>query len=545
MVESGITCVTWSAPELTLRAIGPKRVGINEAFNYRIEVTNTGDQIARDVVVRTQDLSNDVSFVSSNPKPTQYGRDYEWKLGDISPNSGPRVVDVQLKSSAPGTQQICFGVSSEKDQLNTQACAETEVALACLGLVIDGPDTARVGDQATFNIQIVNQCEEALENVVLNVQYDPQLEPTDGLGRVIEAKIGKLDFGQSRTIPLSFNVRETGAPCFYLRVAADGGHTARAKQCVQVEQVTTPQISMQLDGGRLTEVGDKAATVRAKIVNTGSQALDSVILTNKFSDSLNPVDITRNFPHNWLGDELGISIGRLEPGQEAVVEIVYDALKPDGNAFSEFTVSTPAEKTATVTDRFNIRIEDQGGGLPGGTNNDLNPNTPFPSQNATDNGGGSGIGSGSGVNPGNNSGGAPIEIPAGQAGLQVKVEALDRSVRVSERGAQNAPNARVLITVTNNRDVPDQNVDILLRVPPGLWLYQFDPAPGNLQIRSNNEDYSQFLLERRNELRPGEELQFTAFVSGDLVGQGTFEVQAISDSTVGTVSDSATLNVTN
>ena len=538
LVESGITCVVWSAPELTMRLIGSKQVGINEAFNYRVEVTNTGDQIARDVVVRTRDLSNDMAFVSSNPKPTQYGRDYEWQLGDISPNSGPRLVDAQFKSSAPGTQQICFDVASEQDQLKTQACGEIEVALACIGLVVDGPDTARVGDQATFNIQIVNQCEEALENVVLNVQYDPQLEPTDGLGRVIEAKIGTLDFGQSRTIPLTFNVKETGAPCFYLRVAADGGHTARAKQCVQVEQVTSSQITMQLDGGRLTEVGSRAATVRAKIVNTGSKVLDPVILTNKFSNSLEPVNITRTYSHNWLGDDLGISIGRLEPGQEAVVEVIYDAVQPDGNAFSEFTVSTPDDKTATATDRFDIRIEAAGGGLPGGTDNNLDPNNSFPNPSG---------GSGGNVNAGNNTNpsGAPIAIPAGRGDLEVKVEALDRSVRVSERGAQNAPNARVLITVTNNRDVPDQNVDILLLLPPGLWLYQFDPMPGNLPIRSNNEDYTQFLLERRNELRPGEELQFTAFVSGDLIGQGTFEVQAISDSTVGTVSDSTTLEITN
>ena len=127
--------------------------------------------------------------------------------------------------------------------------------------------------------------------------------------------------------------------------------------------------------------------------------------------------------------------------------------------------------------------------------------------------------------------------------MQVKVEALDKNVRVSERGAQDAPNARFLITVTNNQQAPDQNVDILLLVPPGLWLYQFDSMPGNLQIRQNNEDYTQFLLERRNELRAGESLQFTAFVAGDLIGQGTFEVQAISDSTVGTVSDSATIEV--
>ena len=542
LVESGITCVTWSAPELTLRAIGPESVGINEAFNYRVEVTNTGDQVARDVVVRTRDLSNDLSFISSNPKPTQYGRDYEWRLGDISPGAGSKVVDVQLKSAAPGIQQICFGVASEKDELQTEACGEIEVSLACIGLEIDGPETARVGDQATFDIKIVNQCEEALENVVLNVQYDPQFEPADGLGRVIEAKLGKLDFGQSRSVPLTFNVKETGSPCFYLRVAADGGHTARAKQCVQVGQVVTPQITMQLDGGRLVEVGSKAATIRARIVNTGTQALDSVILTNKFSNSLEPVDITKTYPHNWIGDELGISIGRLEPRQEAVVEIIYDAVQADGNAFSEFTVSTPDEKTATATDRFDIRIETQGGGLPGGTDNNLNPDDRFPTPPTGNTGGGLDGNDGSTPNTGSDS--RPIEIPGGAAGgLQVKVEALDKNVRVSERGAQDAPNARFLITVTNNQQAPDQNVDILLLVPPGLWLYQFDSMPGNLQIRQNNEDYTQFLLERRNELRAGESLQFTAFVAGDLIGQGTFEVQAISDSTVGTVSDSATIEV--
>ena len=156
LVESGITCVTWSAPELTLRAIGPESVGINEAFNYRVEVTNTGDQVARDVVVRTRDLSNDLSFISSNPKPTQYGRDYEWRLGDISPGAGSKVVDVQLKSAAPGIQQICFGVASEKDELQTEACGEIEVSLACIGLEIDGPETARVGDQATFDLSLIH-----------------------------------------------------------------------------------------------------------------------------------------------------------------------------------------------------------------------------------------------------------------------------------------------------------------------------------------------------------------------------------------------------
>ena len=83
VVESGVTSVTWSSPALTIRAIGPKSAGVNEAFNYRIEVSNPGDQIARDVVVRTDNIGDNVEYISSTPKPNEYGRTYEWRLGEL------------------------------------------------------------------------------------------------------------------------------------------------------------------------------------------------------------------------------------------------------------------------------------------------------------------------------------------------------------------------------------------------------------------------------------------------------------------------------
>ncbi len=368
LVESGITSVTWSAPALTIRAIGPEQAGNNEAFTYRIEVTNPGDQVARDVVVRTNNLADDVTFISSTPKPAQYGRDYEWKLGDINPGSGPRQIDIQLKTNRPGPLTLCFDVASDTDQLKTQACAETEIVAPCIGLEVEGPDTARVGDEALFNIQIVNQCEEALENVILKLQYDTQLKPQGGMGPVIEAKIGRLEFGERKTVPIIFDVLQPGRPCFTLCVAADGGHTARARQCVTVDQVTTPEVTLVLDGQRLIEAGNRVV-VRSRIKNTGSAALNDIVLLNRFSDSLEPVNVTLGYPQSWLNNDMTIRLGRLEPNQEAVIEIVYDAKSVDGNAFSEFSVSSPSG--VIVSDKFDIRIEAPGGGLPGGTQNNI------------------------------------------------------------------------------------------------------------------------------------------------------------------------------
>lgn len=540
LVESGITCVTWSAPALTIRAIGPKTAGNNEAFNYRLEVTNPGDQVARDVVVRTKDLPDDVTFVSSNPKPTQYGRDYEWNLGNINPGGGPQAIDVQLKSNRPGPLTLCFDVASESDQLSTQACAETEIVAPCIGLEIEGPESARVGDEALFNLIIVNQCEEPLENVTLQLQADPQLDPQEMQGQSIQADVGSIAFGERKVIPVIFDVLQPGRPCFDLRVAADGGHTARARRCVNVEQVTTPELTLQLDGQRLVEAGDRVV-VRSRIKNTGTSALNEVVLLNRFSQSLNPINVTKDYPHNWLEDDLAVTLGRLEPNQEAVVEFVYEALQTDGNAFSEFSVSSSSE--ANAKDRFDIRIEDVGGGLPGGTqNNVVEPD--FGGQNNGAGGqGGSVIGGGS--NSGSNSGGA-LQIPTdpNTTGLNVSVQAVEQSIRQSAIGTPgNAPTGEFVVRVTNNRQSPEENVDITLNVPPGLWFHSHDLANEGLSITRVSEDRTLYSVQRRRMMRAGETIEFRVRLGGDQVGTGTFEVRATSDNTVGAVSDNDSINV--
>jgi len=175
VVESGLTQVTWSAPALTIRAIGPAEAVSDEPFNYRVEVSNPGDQLTRGVVVSTKDFDPSIEFISSNPKPTQYGNQYQWDLGDIAAGSRPQFIDLQLRSKKRGNVGMCFEVASETDRLRTEACAQTEVTGACIGLEIEGPDTANVGDEVTYEIGLVNQCEEPLRNVQLRITPDAGL----------------------------------------------------------------------------------------------------------------------------------------------------------------------------------------------------------------------------------------------------------------------------------------------------------------------------------------------------------------------------------
>ena len=533
-VESGITSVVWSAPALTIRAIGPKTAGRDQAFNYRVEVSNPGDQTTRDVVLRTKDFPDSLEFISSSPKPTEFGRILEWRLGDIAPGSQPQVVDIQLKSNTRGNNELCFEVSSQTDQLKTEACAQTEVTVPCIGLQIDGPNAAKVGDQAKFDITVSNQCDERLENVALQIQYDPGLE-SPLLGNPIRNDIGELGPGESRTRQVVFDVVSAGRHCYNLSVTADGGHVARANECVEAAPTAESTIGFELEGQRRVDRGQNV-WVRGTVTNNGNVPLDNVTVTNRFSSSLDPTRVTREFNHRWLGaegDELIFDVGRLNPGESKVVEIAYEALQEDGNAFSEFTVSSP--DISPIAKRYDMRIEIPGtigGGAgqqpPGDTQPDFQPGGIDPqvqSPPAADEG--------------------PIAIPGDTQGsqlnqrrdLEVVARTLDPQIGVGQQ-------SNIEFTVRNGSSVSDRNVNLFLLMPPSIRLVDVVDDLGNQYgIQNRSPDFTRFELAPRQEMRPGDSLKFIVTVEGVQPGEAFVEFQATSENSAGIVAASDAISI--
>lgn len=511
VVESGLTGVTWSAPALTLRAIGPRAAAINEAYNYRVEISNPGDQVARDVVVSTEDLGDAVQFISSEPKPSVYGKRYEWRLGDLPPGTMPVPVNIQLRSDQRGIKRACFRVASQSDQLQTEACAETEVAAPCLGVRLNGPTTARVGDEFSFEIEIVNQCNDALENVRVSVQYDPGLSALQ-LGNPIEASVGSLKFGEKKSLPLTFRAVSDGIQCFALNVVADGGHTATGRRCVEVANVITGQVSVQISGPQIVQQGQTLITT-ARVTNSGNVPLDNLVLNNRTSRSLRPLQASSAFRNQMIGEELAVFVGSLNPGQSVDVQVQYETDGPDPNAFTQFTASTPSG-AQSQQQSYPVRIEPEGAVPPAAT------------------------GSGQPLLPGNPGQGGVAIPPDPRGGLQIAVETLDPEIIADQR-----TQGRIRFTVTNARTTPEQNVRITLLVPPGLRLNAFDNSQGQLQIVSSSADQTRHALETRAEMRPGEQLTFVAGVIAAAPGQAIFEVQATSDNTLGSVTGQSAIRV--
>ena len=549
VVESGITAVTWSAPALTLRAVGPKTVDANTPFTYRVEVSNPGDQVARDVVVRTKNLDDAIEFISSNPKPTEYGRDYEWKIGNIAPGSETRYVDIQLKSQKRGNVGMCFEVASATDQLFTEACTETEIILPCVGFDIDGPTTARQGAEIPFNINIENQCDEPLENIVVKLTHDP------GLVRLGQPNpkfysLPLLQFGESRPLPVSFTAQGTGTQCFSIEITGDNFKPRVGRHCIEISpgqggiggglnQPGTGGIGNgQSDNGQpspagsplairvsqpaATDVG-RGASVSVDVTNRGAEAIDGVTLTNRFPASLDAIQLTRTLDHRWVDDELFVNLGRIEPGQTVPIRILYEGVQVDPNAVSEFSVSAPRATTATGTTRIQVNPQGTGTGI----------SIQAPDQpNVPDFGGGQQNGGGIGI-PDDNAN-LPRDQPAG-GNLAVRAQTIDPTIRVGEE-------SRMEIVVTNNSNAPLRDVVVELLVPNTVELVDWDYTQNNLELVSNNGNRF-YQVEKALVLRPGDTLRWVAFFEGLAPGQATVEIRANSPDIVGASSGADSISV--
>ncbi len=540
VVESGLTTVTWSAPALTIRAIGDKAAELDKPFNYRIEITNPGDQLARGVVVRTKDIDDSIEYISSTPKPVEFGRQLEWQLGDIAPRSPPQIIDIQFKSNKRGNNGLCFEVASDSDRLRTEACAQIEIAVPCLVLKVDGPDTAIVGNDIIYNFEVSNQCDEELEDIDLVLRYDAGLY-ADGRSNPIRTQFDKLSFGERRVVSVAFNVQQPGTRCFELSVTSSSGYNVTRRECLEASAIRSSELQLRLEGQTPIEVG-QSAQVNAYIVNSGNTAVNSVILTNKFSESLEAARATEDFPFTRISDtEYTFSIGRIEPGEERLLEVQYIGVRPDGNALAEFALTSTSN--VNQTQRFNIRIEpgsgsvgDSGGNSPfvdpGGSNGDdrVNPDGS-PNFNADSNSPRDGRPDAARapvVRPDSGGGvGIPVDrAPLASEALEIVVETKTPTIKLRS-SQENLPDVgEIEFSVTNRSNQILEDVFVSFLVPPGVVLNDYRSIDNSQRIERSSPDQTTFDLSARQSMRPGDRMTFSIFVQGERPGRARIEVGA-------------------
>jgi hypothetical protein len=209
--------------------------------------------------------------------------------------------------------------------------------------VVSPLQTIEVGNQAEFELHITNRTTATLKNVAILDRFGAGLEHAVSASP-IKRTIGELAPGQTRSIGLTFKVRQPGRHCHTAEVTADGGLRASAEGCVNASGVAAeaekPSISLKKIGPKQMKVNE-TALFKIEIANTGTQPIASLRVSDSWRGGLRPLQATDGNTRT-KNDEITWEYKTpIAPGAKVLFEVEYQAVGPLPSTCTRATVSGP------------------------------------------------------------------------------------------------------------------------------------------------------------------------------------------------------------
>jgi len=230
VVGQGTTTVQWTTPGLSVQAVGASSVAADGAIGYRVQVANGGDLVTRGVTLSYEPPPG-IAVLNSSPPAQAFGQRLQWRLGDLQPGTAI-AVELSCRAAVSAAVRSTFRAAST-DGLTAEGTATTEVFANAISVRMTGPDTAPVGSEVKFLIDVTNTGQTALTNLVASDTFEPGLAERGGAQSPAVRPIPQpLAPGETYSFALTFIVTQAGRWSHRLDASADGGHRGSARSFV-------------------------------------------------------------------------------------------------------------------------------------------------------------------------------------------------------------------------------------------------------------------------------------------------------------------------
>lgn len=500
---SGQTFVTWSAPQLEIRAGAPSIATFNVPVQVVANVSNPGDQEATNVRVDVQ-IPPSARVTTSDSFAQVLPNSVSWEIGTIPPQTQ---LDLFLEVAAQSPVELLF--QARGDGLIAEDAVRIDVFQPSLDLkVVPVEDRGEAGQPITFNIDVTNTGNRPLQNVYLNATGDDAMMHEGG-GRGVQnpKEDGPLQPGQTWGATVTFTPTGSGRRCIRVEAAADGGQRATQEACVTVINPVpqVPTLVAVLEGRNQVATG-QTILLRAKVGNTGRATANNVRVNMVFDPQLQLSQATEGADQARIGQNLvSWTVPTIEPGQTRILEGQFNVLRPNPRA--RVTLTAQSSEGITANTEFVFQIVD--GSPP------VQPEPPpLPPAGPTPE-----VPGGAAPRPlqGAPPAVAPSSGPQRSNRLQAYLLGLDNPVRV------NAP-IRYSLRIVNDSGERDGQVGIQFQLPDGVRLERVVPTT-NPELSEYRVNAGIVSLAYIRSMEPGESVEYTLVLTSNLPQTFNLNVQ--------------------
>lgn len=313
-VSSGVSV---TQPEVAIKLEGPASVGVGQQIGYTVHVTNPGTGTARNVVIQ--------AAVPDGLEHRQ-GKLLTIEIGTLSPGELRRA-RLSLAAVKGGEHKLAVRVLADGD-LTKQTTQVVEVAEPKLNIGIRGPASRKTGQEAEFEVAVINEGKVESNNVRAKYKLPAGFEfvradaggKFDAADGTIEWFVGTLEPDRARQFNVVLKATEAGESNHQVGVLSEHGRMTLAEHQTMVEGKAVLDVKVTC-ANRQGAIGEDAL-FEVRIENTGSSAAELVGLSCELPTGLELLDISG--PSEFIADNGVVifrSLPQLEAGKTAVFEI--------------------------------------------------------------------------------------------------------------------------------------------------------------------------------------------------------------------------------
>lgn len=256
-----------TTPSVSVEKRCAEMVNYGENLNYEIVVRNVSTVPVQNVRVEDE-VPAGARYLRSEPSSEAVNDKITWSLGTLDPGA-ERIIKVEINPGVEGDFRSNATVS-----FSTTAALKTKVVRPKLEISVTAPDQVISGDPATFNIVVANPGSGPVKNLTLRVKLAPGLQHANG--SYIEAELGTLAAGESRTVPLKTTAISGGPQV--AEIAGSGDNVPEASARAQAT-VLQPQLAVRRSGpAKVYFKGEVAEEI--EVTNPGTAPAANVLVTH-------------------------------------------------------------------------------------------------------------------------------------------------------------------------------------------------------------------------------------------------------------------------